>query len=103
MPSNFRVNFVNRRVGFIYVACLGVGLLIANSAAARKLEFNWKKDFPKSVSWYVRTSPGILLVKSGKSLTALDGKNGRELWEHADVRFGITPFGGIPGAKLAND
>jgi hypothetical protein len=94
---------MNRRVGLIYVAFLGIGLLLGNNAAAQKFEFNWKKDFSKSVFWYVRTSPGVLLVKSGKSLTALDGKDGRELWELADVRFGITPFAGIPGAERATD
>jgi outer membrane protein assembly factor BamB len=90
---------MNRRAGGVCVGLLGIALLLGNTALAQRLEFNWKKEFPKSVSWYVRTSPGILLVKSGKSLTALDGKDGRELWELPDVRVGDTPFAGIPGAE----
>ena len=90
---------MNRRMGAVCAAFLGVGLFLANTAVAQRLEFNWKKEFPKNVSWYVRTSPGILLVKSGKSLTAVDGKDGKELWELADVRVGSTPFAGIPGVE----
>jgi outer membrane protein assembly factor BamB len=89
---------MNRPVGLTSVAFLGIGLFFGSTAVAQRLEFLWKKDFPKSVSWYVRTSPGILLVKSGKSLTALDGKDGRELWELADVRLGSTSLADMPGA-----
>lgn len=94
---------MNRCVRPICVALLGVGLLLGNTAVAQKLEFHWKKVFPNSVSWYVRTSAEILLVKSGKSLTALDGKDGRDLWELADVHFGATPFAGIPGTERATN
>src|SRR5258706_12746618 len=90
--------FMNRPVGLTSVAFLGIGLFFGSTAVAQRLEFLWKKDFPKSVSWYVRTSQGILLVKSGKSLTALDGKDGRELWELADVRLGSTSLADMPGA-----
>ncbi len=90
---------MNRRVGAICAAYLGIWLLLGGSAFAQKLVFNWKKEFAKSVSWYVRTSPGILLVKSGKSLTALDGKDGKVLWELSDVRVGVAPFAGIQGAE----
>src|SRR5579859_3393742 len=86
-----------RRVGLISVAFLGIGLFFGSTAVAQRLEFLWKKDFPKSVSWYVRTSAGILLVKSGKGLTALDGKDGRELWELADVRVSETGLAAMPG------
>jgi len=58
---------------------------IAIPAAPQSLDMRWKKDFPKEVSWYVRTSPGILLVRAGKSLTALDGLDGRQLWALPDV------------------
>jgi outer membrane protein assembly factor BamB len=89
---------MNRRAGLISVAIMGIGLLFATTAVAQKLEFLWKKDFPKSVSWYVRTSVGILLVKSGRSLAALDEKDGRELWELADARTGSTSLADMPGA-----
>src|SRR5882762_426787 len=89
----------NQREAAICVAFLGIGLFLGNTAVAQRLQFHWKKEFPKSVSWYVRTSPGVLLVKSGNSLTALDGKDGRQLWEIGDVRVGSTPFAGIPGAE----
>lgn len=46
----------------------------------------WKKDFRKDVSWYVRTSPGILLVQAGNSLSAIDGVTGKQLWELPEVK-----------------
>ncbi|MGB8493011.1 MAG: PQQ-binding-like beta-propeller repeat protein [Candidatus Acidiferrum sp.] len=58
----------------------------ANPASSQSLHLRWTKEFPKGVAWYVRTSPGILLVKSGKSLTALDGANGQQLWQLPEVR-----------------
>jgi len=73
-------------------------LFLGIPASSQSLKLNWAKKFPKSVSWYVRTSPGILLVKSGKSFTALDGKDGRELWHLADVRIGSTSLADMPGA-----
>jgi hypothetical protein len=66
---------------------------------SQTLKLNWTKEFSKPVSWYVRTSPGILLVKSGRSLTALDGKDGRPLWELADVRLDSTSVADMPGAE----
>lgn len=56
-------------------------------AASQSLDFRWKIEFPKEVAWYVRTSPGILLVKAGKSITALDGVNGQVLWELPEVKW----------------
>jgi hypothetical protein len=53
----------------------------ADPATPQSLHFRWKKEFPKEISWYVRTSPGILLVKAGKSVTAIDGASGQQLWE----------------------
>lgn len=58
----------------------------ADSATSQSLYFRWKREFPKEISWYVRTSPGILLVKAGKSITALDGANGQQLWQLPEVR-----------------
>jgi outer membrane protein assembly factor BamB len=87
-----------RRVRLVSVVFMGIWLFFGSTAVAQKLEFVWKKDFPKSVSWYVRTSAGILLVKSGRSLAALDEKDGRELWELADARTGSTSLADLPGA-----
>lgn len=89
---------MNRCVWLCSAALLCASIFGWNRASAQTLELRWKKDFPKNVSWYVRTSPGVLLVKSGRSLTALDGKDGRELWELADVRTGSTSFADMPGA-----
>jgi len=58
----------------------------AHAACPQSLHFRWKKDFRKDVSWYVRTSPGILLVQAGNSLTAIDGLNGKQLWELPEVK-----------------
>jgi outer membrane protein assembly factor BamB len=59
----------------------------AHPAASQSLALRWETKFPKEVSWYVRTSPGILLVKAGKSITALDGANGKVLWELPEVKW----------------
>ncbi len=84
------------RIPFLVMLCVLV--FFGPSANSQNLKLNWTKEFAKSVSWYVRTSPGVLLVKSGKSLTALDGKDGRQLWELADVRLGNTSVADMPGA-----
>lgn len=48
----------------------------------------WEKQFPKLIDWYVRTSSGVLLVYSGKSLTALDAADGHQLWEMQNIELG---------------
>ena len=78
-------------------ALLVASFFCATPNVAQSLKLSWKKDFPKSVSWYVRTSPGILLVRSGKSLTALDGEDGRQLWMLPEVQIGEEPLAGMPG------
>jgi len=85
------------RIPFLLMLC--VFMFLAPSASLQSLKLNWTKVFAKPVSWYVRTSPGILLVKSGNSLTALDGKDGRQLWALADVRLDGTSVADIPGAE----
>jgi outer membrane protein assembly factor BamB len=60
---------------------------VANPATPQSLHLRWTKEFPKEVSWYVRTAPGILVVKAGKSITALDGANGQQLWELPEVKW----------------
>jgi hypothetical protein len=76
---------MNHRLRFRALALLCISSCVAAPASAQSLEDRWKKEFPKAVSWYVRTSPGILLVKAGKSLTAIDGVDGRQLWELPEV------------------
>lgn len=48
----------------------------------------WQKTFPGHVNWYVRTSLGVLLVRCGKMLTAVDGENGATLWSMDDLKVG---------------
>ncbi len=48
----------------------------------------WEKQFPKPIDWYARTSSGVLLVRSGKSLTALDAVDGHQLWELQNLELG---------------
>ena len=47
------------------------------------------------MSWYARTSPGILLVRTGKGLTALAGADGRQLWEISDLETNKWNMGGV--------
>jgi outer membrane protein assembly factor BamB len=82
-----------------FLELLCVLFFLGPSANSQTLKLNWTKEFSKPVSWYVRTSPGILLVKSGNSLTALDGKDGRELWALRDVRLDSISVADIPGAE----
>jgi outer membrane protein assembly factor BamB len=84
------------KIRLLVVWC--VWLFFGIPAKSQTLKLNWAKKFSKSVSWYVRTSPGILLVRSGRSLTALDGRDGRELWHLPDVRIGTTSLADMPGA-----
>ena len=58
----------------------------ASLVHAQALHLRWQKEFHKDVTWYVRTSPGILLVQAGNSLTAIDGVTGKQLWELPDVK-----------------
>jgi outer membrane protein assembly factor BamB len=85
------------RIHFLVALC--VSLFLGPSANPQTLKPNWTRKFPNPVSWYVRTSAGILLVKSARSLTALDAKSGNELWALADVRLGSTSFADVPGAE----
>jgi outer membrane protein assembly factor BamB len=69
-------------------------------ANSQSLRLAWQKDFEKSVLWYARTSPGILLVRTQKSLTALDSADGRQLWVISDAGSKKLNMGGVePGAE----
>jgi outer membrane protein assembly factor BamB len=76
-----------------------IGFMLASPAAAQIGEPRWEKEFPEPVSWFARTSPGILLVRAGKSLTALDPLDGRQLWSFPDVKI-LVEERLSPGAVL---
>jgi outer membrane protein assembly factor BamB len=80
---------------------LCVFCLSAGSALSESLEQRWRTELPKEISWYVRTSPGILLVKAGKSLTAVDATDGRQLWVLPDLGLnGLAEMGEVRGKNL---
>jgi outer membrane protein assembly factor BamB len=60
----------------------------AAHAAVPDLIAKWQQTFPDSVRWYVRTSLGILLVRSGTSLTAVDGVDGTKIWSLPEIEIG---------------
>lgn len=61
--------------------------LVACSARTQTLRQVWVRNFDKPVSWYVRTPAGILLIRSGTSLSAVDDLDGRQLWSIPDLKF----------------
>jgi outer membrane protein assembly factor BamB len=69
----------------------------AADAQSQLLGTSWEKQFTQSINWFVRTSAGVLLVRAGKSLSAIDGVEGRQLWSIPD--FGIAG-GDAPGKNL---
>lgn len=81
------------RMTRLHFLLIGAISLFAVFGCAQSLEPVWKREFPKPIEWYVRTSPGILLVKSANNLSALDGKDGRQLWT-----TGVELSGALHGA-----
>lgn len=73
-----------------------VFLWFASFGRAQSLEPRWNHAFPQEIAWYARTSPGILIVKSGNTVSAFDGVDGRQLWTLSDIEFG-----GAAATKLA--
>jgi outer membrane protein assembly factor BamB len=71
---------MNRRSIPLGLGLLFVLFLIKLQAAPQSLTPKWKKDFPDRIDWYVRTSSGILLIKTGNSLAAVDAVDGRQFW-----------------------
>jgi outer membrane protein assembly factor BamB len=76
---------MNHPLGFRPFALLFVFCFVATPAHPQSAKVRWTKDFPKPISWYVHTSAGILLVKTGKPLTALDPDDGHQLWQLPDA------------------
>jgi hypothetical protein len=76
----------------------------------------WEKHFPHAINWCRRTSGGILIVYSGKTLTAINGPDGKQLWSFPYIELGGSDSGWtspneVPGfpillinrAKLSRD
>ncbi|MEE8256425.1 MAG: hypothetical protein V3R60_00920, partial [Acidobacteriota bacterium] len=88
----------------LLVAVLGFGLARA-VAQSDSPPIAWEKQLPKSIDWYVRTSTGVLLIRSGNMLHAVDGKDGRELWSMKGLDLGGPKQRGkniaeIPGTPI---
>lgn len=86
---------MGRRVRLFCIAFLTIVFFPLKSANSQNLQFLWKKEFSKNVSWYVRTSPGIILARTGDSLTALNAADGRELWAYSDISTKYWNMGGV--------
>lgn len=84
----FRVVLALAMAGFIACPC---------RAQAPDLSPAWDRQLPHSIEWYVRTSEGILLVRAGKTLSAIDGVDGRLLWSLPYIEMGgaFLPEGNI--------
>jgi len=67
----------------LFVAAMPISV----RAEAQQLTPKWQQTFPDSIHWYLRTSLGILLVRSGKALIALDGGDGKQLWSFPDIEI----------------
>jgi outer membrane protein assembly factor BamB len=63
---------------------------VAPSARAQSNVFTtaWEQEFPHPINWYLRTSAGILIVRAGQTLTAIDGADGKQLWSLPHVGIG---------------
>lgn len=82
-PFLFSGTLMNCGGRLFALACLLLSTLLARP---QSLETRWSKEFPSDIEWYVRTAPGILVVKSGHGLTALDARDGRQLWALPEVQ-----------------
>lgn len=63
-------------------------LVSASVGQAESLKVTWTKELAKPVSWIARTSPGIIIARTGKSLIALNEVQGQQLWMLPTVEFG---------------
>jgi outer membrane protein assembly factor BamB len=50
----------------------------------------WEKHFTEPIVWSSRTSGGILIVRTAKTLTAVD-RDGKQLWTIPDIDIGKGP------------
>ena len=60
-------------------------LTLVPTSPAQSLERVWKKDFPKPIAWYARTSANVLLIHVDTGLAAIDASSGKTLWSIWDL------------------
>ncbi|HKV24079.1 MAG TPA: PQQ-binding-like beta-propeller repeat protein [Candidatus Acidoferrum sp.] len=94
---------MGRRSRLFCLAILTIAFFPLKSADSQTLQFLWKKDFSKNVSWYARTSPGIILARTGNSLTALNAADGRELWAYSDISTKYWNMGGVSAMSAMSE
>jgi outer membrane protein assembly factor BamB len=61
---------------------------------------SWTAKLDKDVRFYQPTELGVLVVGTEKSLYALDGSTGAELWRRKDVSIDETDIAPVPGTDL---
>lgn len=61
---------------------------------------SWTAKFDKDVRFYQPTELGVLIVGTEKSLYAIDGATGEELWRRKDVSLEETDIAPVPGTDL---
>lgn len=61
---------------------------------------SWTAKLDKDVRFYQPTELGVLIVGTEKSLYALDGATGEELWRRKDVEVNETDVAPVPGTDL---
>jgi len=75
----FRAVLALAVLGFIACPC---------RAQAPALSPAWDRQLPQSIEWYVRTSEGVLIVRAGETLSAIDGLDGKLLWSLPYIEIG---------------
>jgi outer membrane protein assembly factor BamB len=75
----------------VSLAVFSAAISLVCGVHAQTLQRVWVRNFDKPVSGYVRTPTGILLIRSGNSLSAVDDLDGRQLWSIPDVKLGSAP------------
>lgn len=61
---------------------------------------SWTAKLDKDVRFYQPTDLGVLIAGTEKSLYALDGSTGEELWRRKDVELDETDVAPVPGTDL---
>ena len=76
--------------------CVSILLLIPFTVFAQ----SWTAKLDKNVRFYQPTELGVLIVGTEKSLYAIDGSTGAELWRRKDVDLDETDVAPVPGTDL---
>jgi outer membrane protein assembly factor BamB len=61
---------------------------------------SWTAKLDKDVRFYQPTELGVLIAGTEKSLYAIDGSTGEELWRRKDVSLDETDLAPVPGTDL---